>query len=214
MRNKELPFHQNETLIQLLLQKGFKGQQPPDCYNLSFKEKPTRPQVIEYLMAMDVKNQKNDQIQKNKYDFVKTGEIMCCIATLSIDQNYKQVPKLIGEIISELRRAKYKWYCRPIATCEFFSGENGKYNPHIHIINKRDINNGVAPSVIKQALTKKFKNAKYQVYNVDARAIPITAGENYIMGCKKEIKLDNCKKDKDYRESNYLKEFYDLEFLD
>ena len=203
---RDLPLHQNELIITCLS----RPDNTPGKYNESFEKKPTRAEVVEWLMKLDVKVQKNEQRRKNQYNRVFTGDIMCCLATLSIDQKYLQVPDLIKDIVFELRKAKYKWYEDPILRAEFFSDKDGKWNPHIHILNKRGLTNGVAPSVIKQALTKKFKNQKFQIYNVHACARPLIAGEDYINGIKKTEKQENVKKDAEYRQQHNIQDIYEL----
>lgn len=187
-----------------------KRRDPNERWNDVFVNKPTDYEVQIYLMKLDDKNKKNSQYQKNLYNQVIHDECMCCLATLSIDQEYLQVPQLIKEIVSVLRSTAYKWYDEPILRAEFYSGQDGKWNPHIHILNKRGLNNGVAPSVIKQALTKKLKGTKYQVYRVAAHQFPLTAGENYINGIKKQEKQENVEKDAQYRKENNIDDIYYL----
>lgn len=215
MYQKDLPLHQNDFVIATLLRsetsfKPAKRLSPEDWWNENFEKEPTRDEVIQYLMNIDAKIMKEEQRRKNQFNRIITGDTMCCLATISIDQKYVQVVDLIKEIIYVLRNSKYRWYNEPIARAEFFS-DDGKWNPHIHILNKRGLDNGVAPSVIKQALVKKFKGNKYQVYNVHATARSLTAGEDYINGVKKTTKMENVKKDKEYRESNNIDEIYYLD---
>lgn len=216
MYQKDIPLHQNDFVIKTLMksEKSFKTSTttaPEGWWNENFQQQPTRDEVIIYLMKLDAKIIKEEQRRKNQFNRVISGEVMCCLATISINQDYIQVPELIKEIIYLLKNTKYKWYDQPILRAEFYSDKDGKWNPHIHILNKRGLNNGVPPSVIKQALTKKLKGDKYQVYRVHACERPLTAGEDYINGVKKTIKQDNVKKDAEYRKENNIEDIYYLD---
>lgn len=217
MIKQDLPLHQNEFLIDALMKKetptpGWPREAPQGYWNSSFSHKPTKDEVMELLMKIDAQVVKEEQRRKNQFNRVISGDIMCCLVTISINQEYdKQIVDLIKEIIYVLRHAKFKWYDQPILRAEFYSDKDGKWNPHIHILNKRGLKNGVAPSVIKQALERKLKGEKYQVYRVHACARPLTAGEDYINGVKKTAKLDNVKKDMEYRKKNNIEEIYYLD---
>lgn len=216
MYQRDIPLHQNDFVIKTLMksEKSFSPAcrtSPEGWWNQNFQHPPSRDEVITFLMKLDSKILKAEQRRKNRFNQVITGEAMCCLATLSIDQNYIQVVDLIKEIVTLLRNTKYKWYDQPILRAEFFSDKDGKWNPHIHILNKRGLNNGVPPSVIKQALTKKLKGDKYQIYRVHACERPLTSGEDYINGVKKTIKQENVKKDAEYRKENNLQDIYYLD---
>jgi len=183
---------------------------PNERWNDIFVKKPTDYEIQQYLMKLDGKNAKQSQYQKNLQNQIINDEVMACLGTISIDKDYQQVPKLIGDIISVLRKTSWKWEDEFVARAEFFSGEDGQWNPHIHILNKRNLAHGVAPSKIKQALEKKLKGEKYQVYRVECFARPFGAGENYINGLKKEDKQENVERDRQYRLENNIDEIYYL----
>lgn len=183
---------------------------PNERWNDIFVKEPTDYEIQQYLMKLDGKNAKQAQYQKNLYNQIINDEVMACLGTISIDQDYKQVPKLIGDIVALLKRTSWQWEDEFVARAEFYSDVDGKWNPHIHILNKRNLAHGVPPSKIKQALEKKLKGDKYQVYRIDCCARPFTAGENYINGLKKTEKQENVEKDRQYRLENNIDEIYYL----
>ena len=183
---------------------------PNERWNDIFVNKPTDYEIQLYLMKLDSKNAKHTQYRRNLTNQIINNEVMACLGTISIQKEYKQVPKLIKDIVALLKRTKWQWEDEFVARAEFFSGEDGQWQPHIHILNKRNLLHGVPPSKIKQALEKKLLGDKYQVYRVQCCARPFGAGENYINGLKKESKLENVEKDAQYRKEHNIDEIYYL----
>jgi hypothetical protein len=195
------PLHKREGLIDLL---ATRQSNKDGWFNPCFENEPTNTDIMIMLMKIDANCERNKQRIDNQYNQVKNGGDMCCLATLSLDQkiSVNSVLQSITDIIETLQTTQYKWYCDPILRAEFFTGKENKWNPHIHILNRRSIENGVAPSVIKQALKKKLKDEKYNIYRFDAQPRPLEAGEQYISGIKRDTKQENVKKDEEFRKNH------------
>lgn len=175
-------------------------------YNEWFAEKPTLEDVREYVMKQRLKcdlaeKHKKEQEQKAKLDLKEEGQLI----TLSINQEYKQVPSLFRDIIQKIKDANYGFLYDSYAALEV-TGKDDKWNPHIHIVTKKVKRNGQ----VAQVLRRKFQNDKFQIYNVDVKALPWKIGVDYVNAGKVYYKLEATAKDKEYREANNLEHIYYL----
>ena len=199
-------------------------------WNDIFQKQPTEAEVNEYLNLLMLKTENAERIKKTDMIQQKNGGNDAVLLTMSLDKEYKQIPRLINDIYATLRKSNYKWLDSGIATCEFYSS-NG-WNPHIHIVWQRKAETTIQPKEMKKTLYNKFlykkygtkkveidpaKKAKYQIYNLDFKLLPYESGVDYVSQVKQESKLENCKKDTIYRLENglrhieYLDEIYDGE---
>ena len=209
MNNPNAMLHKNEGLVKILT--TAQPSRDNDWFNACFEKEPTPEDVMIMLMKIDANCERILNKRNNEYDRVKNGGDMCCLATLSISQDStpQQVISVIDDVVETLQTTKFKWYSDPIVRAEFYSGKADKWNPHIHFFNRRTVENGVAPSVIKQALKKKFSDFdKYRIYRFDARPKPLVAGELYVNGIKNTDKQQNIKKDEEFRKKHDISEIY------
>jgi hypothetical protein len=122
---------------------------------------------------------------------------------LCIDKDYKQIPKLYGDIVSQIKQANYGFMSEAKAVLEVHT-EQG-IRPHIHVLTKKIKKAGY----VSQILRRKFQNDKYQIYRIDVKPLPYEAGEEYIKGNKGELftgehKAACVQKDRDYRMENKI----------
>lgn len=205
----------------------------PDRWNIHFPDKPTYAELTRYLDELEVKTDLSLFARKKRLEQVANGDVMCYFITISFDKmildnntgnadipfgayNHDKLKKVMYQVMEAFRNAEYTWGEEPVACCEFYSKSG--FNPHIHIIVKKNYKSTMKRSTIQQGLQRKFQkeyNGKknknnYDCYNVNVLNRPVQAGENYVSGLKQDSKLDDVALDKKYRENFNYKELYYL----
>ena len=128
------------------------------------------------------------------------------LITLCIDKEYKQVPKLCGDIISVIIKAEYDCLLDAQATIELY-GTNKVWNPHIHIATKKLKPNGAVAQLFRRKLVKD----KYQVYRVDVKDLPYDSACAYVGGFKDSPEKNEASEmDREYRNEHSLEHIYEL----
>ena len=137
-------------------------------YNEYFEEKPTMEQLIALLREKQLKTDRAQLIRDKEYKKELYGHDECDgqLITLCIDKDYKQIPKLYGDIVSQIKQANYGFMSEAKAVLEVHT-EQG-IRPHIHIITKKIKKAGY----VSQILRRKFQNDKYQIYRIDVKPLP------------------------------------------
>lgn len=182
-------------------------------FNEIYKTKPTDTQIEELQDYLYVKGQLAEREKEkrrsalfNKYN--EEGQLI----TISIDQEYKQPAKLMGDILNELKSYKFITDYDALACCEV-NGENG-YNPHIHVA----VRKSKAPSSVAQPLRLKFvadkngvRREKWQCYRVQVETMPYGSASKYCYGEKTSPeKMIACEKDEKWRMENGIKNIYQI----
>jgi len=176
-------------------------------YNEYFEEKPTDAEVISLIRQKQLKTDRAalHLAKQYKKELYKDDEDNGQLITLCIDKDYKQIPKLCGDILAEIKQSNYGFMSEAKAVCEIHT-EHG-IRPHIHIITKKIKKAGY----VSQILRRKFQNPKYQIYRVDVKVLPYECGEDYVNGHKggESTGSENLKealmiKDREYREMNNM----------
>jgi len=129
-----------------------------------------------------------------------------------LDQNYKQIPELMGDILNELKSYVMITENDGIVSVEI-EGEGG-WNSHIHVAIKKT----KALSLVAQPLYLKFvkdkhgnKREKYQCYRISVDPMPYGAAAKYVYGMKCDlIKQEKVKKDEEWRTLNGMKSVYHI----
>ena len=116
------------------------------------------------------------------------------LITVSFDQEMENVEVEMKRFIDEVTKAQYECFDGAIAVCEFY-GDEGNWNPHIHIATYRV----KAPSVVGLAIKKKVK-AKFKdtIYNVNYVEAHDDRHMKYVKGEKRETKGESLTRDKEY----------------
>lgn len=174
-------------------------------YNEYFEEKPNEAEVMALIRQKQLKTDRA-QIERDK-DYKKelynedknNGQLI----TLCIDKDYKQIPKLYGDIVAEIKKSNYGFLSEAKAVLEIHT-ENG-IRPHVHVLTKKIKKAGY----VSQILRRKFQNDKYQIYRIDVKPLPYECGEDYVNGNKGEpsegeYKFACVQKDRDYRMENKI----------
>lgn len=191
-------------------------------WNAFFEKKPSTAQLIDWLDINEIKCDNNTILRKQRLTRKKHGSLECYLITLSFDKCGKMLNGGFGngelvydnirirenmmKALDTFRNVEYKWSIDPIAVCEF-NTKTG-FNPHIHIVCKKNYESSMKCSGIQQACQRKFQKeykgrknkVNYEIYNVNVRQLPVTAGEDYVNGLKQDNKQEYLDKDKRYRE--------------
>jgi hypothetical protein len=126
---------------------------------------------------------------------------------MSIDKAYLQVPKLVEDIMAELKQTQYKDITDGLASIELWSGGNDEsWNPHIHILTRKSCE----PGALAQTLRRKFIKDKWQIYRINVVNTNYDNTIDYIDGVKEGAKLPYVEKDIKYRNENNLQHRYEL----
>ncbi len=177
-------------------------------YNEWFQEKPTNEEVNDMIMKQQLKCDMAKKVKRKKYMELRNGADINNgqLITLCIDKDYKQVPKLVGDIISVIIKTDYDCLLDAAATIELY-GTNKLWNPHIHIATKK-----LKPNcAVAQLFRRKFVKDKYQVYRVDVKDLPMSAAMAYVGGHKDSPEKNEASEmDREYRNENSLEPIYDL----
>lgn len=212
---------------------------PNGWFNHNFKDRPSGSEVEHYVDMLHVKCELQETLKnarlRNKYNMYVDGDEEGFFITFSMDKaefdknigkadepfgpfNHSKIKDCMMKVLDSFRDADYKWCSEPIACCEFYSTSG--FNPHIHIICKRNVNSKSTPATIRQGLQRKFQK-EYQgkpnkknfgCYNVNMKKLAFTHGENYVNGFKTERqdKLAHVKEDEVYRNNYNYAELYTL----
>jgi hypothetical protein len=174
-------------------------------YNEYFEEKPTMEDVIALLRKKQLKTDRAQLIRDKEYKKELYGydENNGQLITLCIDKDYKQIPKLYGDIVSQIKQSNYGFLSKAQAVLEIHT-EHG-IRPHIHLLTEKIKKAGY----VSQILRRKFQNDKYQIYRIDVKQLPYEAGADYIRGDKGGEETDVVKtalvqKDREYRMRNKI----------
>ncbi|AXQ66406.1 MAG: transposase [Cressdnaviricota sp.] len=128
------------------------------------------------------------------------------LITVSFDQKMENVEEEMERFIDEVTKARYECLDGAIAVCEFY-GDEGNWNPHVHIATYRV----KAPSVVGLAIKKKVKSKfKDTIYNVNYVEAHDDRHMKYVKGEKRETKGESLTRDKEHRASKGLEELYHL----
>jgi len=134
------------------------------------------------------------------------AEMPCQLITIMIDQELTDPAEVITlqhAVVNKLKQAGYKWFVNVSIRYEYYSGENNKWNPHIHIkLDKIERDGAVA-----QAVRRKLMNEK-SIYRVDVKSKKHEIYDAYIMGEKQESKTVNLGCDSAFRETHGIDEVY------
>jgi hypothetical protein len=203
-------------------------------FNKHFKEQPTDAMLIDYLDNLEIKCDEAVVLRKQRLARKRYGDLECNHITLSFDkrlydekitidttatyfktENHQKIKESMLDFFHNFRMTNYKWAIDPVAVCEFNS-ENG-FNPHVHIIARKNYVDNIvkSPSQVQQALKRKYvdneKNkARFGIYSVHVKKLPISKGEDYVNGLKQDTKLADVEKDKIYRKKHGYDELYYL----
>ena len=133
--------------------------------------------------------------EKSLKQFFSPEQIKMQLITISIDKNLSELDaiEIQQRIIKMIRQAKYKCMGETRYVFEYF-GKSG-WNPHIHMVCDKNKTDGQLAQLIRRKL-KKVSEA----YNIDVLSLDKTAADNYIEGNKAEDKMDDVKRDRQFRE--------------
>lgn len=119
--------------------------------------------------------------------------------TIALPNSY--TPKKVFEKISQLVKNKpFKEYLY----CMEFAGKDGNYNPHIHLL-YRKIDK---PNRDDKAICRKFKIEDHFIHKVNISENNLNEKIEYIVGNKKQEKMDQVERDIKILKENNLKKYY------
>ncbi len=182
-------------------------------FNELFKKRPTEMEIHDLQEWLHIKgNLAQQEAQKRRARLFAKHNEEGQLISIMLDQKYKQIPELMGDILNELKSYKMITENDGIASVEI-EGEGG-WNPHIHVAIKKT----KAPSLVAQPLYLKFvkdkhgnKREKYQCYRISVDPMPYGAAAKYVYGEKSDPeKLEKCKKDEAWRIENGMKAVYHI----
>lgn len=181
-------------------------------YNKHFKDKPSDDMIIDLLDDWEIRADENVVLRKQRLARKRFGDLECHHITLSFDKqiyvrgwnaitdyNHFKIKEGMLDFISNFKLTNYKWAIDPVGVCEF--NTKSGFNPHIHIIARKNYGDCSVKtaSQIQQLLRRKYvenkKNkARFGIYSVHVKKLPINKGEDYVNGLKQDSKLDDVKK--------------------
>lgn len=232
--NDDNPFRAYRDYLSQLIARF--DPEKPNGWNMFFDNKPTDAQIIDWLDINEIKCDNNSILRKQRLARKKHGELECYLITFSFDKclepnkenvknltlndihNHSRIKQNMMKLLDTFRNTNYKWCNDPVAVCEF-NTKTG-FNPHIHIVCKKNYESSMKCSGIQQGLRRKFKpehikyssksKCNYEIYNVNVIKIPVSAGEDYVNGLKQDNKQEYLDKDKLYREEFGYDHLYSL----
>lgn len=205
-------------------------------FNKHFKEKPSDDMIIDLLDGWEIRADENVVLRKQRLARKRFGDLECHHITLSFDKkqlkesqltqaptgdreslhlfNHWKIKESMLDFIHNFQTTNYKWAIDPVGVCEF--NTKSGFNPHIHIIARKNYGDCSVKtaSQIQQLLRRKYvenkkNNARFGIYSVHVKKLPINKGEDYVNGLKQDSKLNDVKKDERYRkEYGYAPLYY------
>ena len=165
--------------------------------------------------------QRRRDVEKRVREMQKEdGSIYTQIITICVDQNVSEesAVKVQTDVITEIRKANYKWLkgTDAKAVFEYYSKEKDtgkiKWNPHIHIYLEKTIKDGALSQSLRTKLCgrKGEKTETTKIYRVHVKSGQGNIQLDYINGTKTEAKFECCEKDKAFREKYEIQEIIDI----
>lgn len=161
------------------------------------------------LCAQDAREKARHQEAVRKEVNRLTGDTPTQMVTISLDQNMTEAEAIEAQhkVRDLIVGASYKWYSNATWRYEYYSGDECKWNPHLHLV----VDKVVSSSHVRQQIFRKFLGKKKPlecVYNTDVTECKDSSQRDYIDGIKQDNKQKSLEKDKEFRNKYNISEKY------
>lgn len=137
------------------------------------------------------------------------GDTPTQMVTIALDQKLTEAEAIEAQhkVRDLVTSASYKWMKNPTWRYEYYSGEDCKWNPHLHLV----VDKMVTTSHVRQQIFRKFLGKKKPlecVYNTDVTECKNSSQRDYIDGIKQDSKQKSLEKDAEFRNKHNISDVY------